>query len=151
MEKIITIINRVGTKKHQLNGVEYTSTAIGIEWIGRCRHLPPPILIFLHCNTPISSISQIHSESLYKNNSLLCNAHLLYGWKWLIHPITPIMIIIQNTTSHIVQSHIVPLNIQVGIEIVPNQTTQWIKTPQSWLSHESRVCIYFLTISFHFL
>ena len=27
----ITIINRVGTKKHQLNGVELTSTAIGIE------------------------------------------------------------------------------------------------------------------------
>ena len=67
-KKLITIINRVGTKKHQLNGVEYTSTAIGIELIGRCRHLPPPILIFLHCNTPISSISQIHSESLYKNN-----------------------------------------------------------------------------------
>ena len=41
-KKLITIINRVGTKKHQLNGVELTSTAIGIEWIGRCRHLPPP-------------------------------------------------------------------------------------------------------------
>ena len=34
MEKLITIINRLGTKKHQLNGVEYTSTAIGIELIG---------------------------------------------------------------------------------------------------------------------
>ena len=98
MEKIITIINRVGTKKHQLNGVEYTSTAIGIELIGRCRHLPPPILIFLHCNTPISSISQIHSESLYKNNS---STYLFIGWKWLIHPITPIINTIHNTTSHI--------------------------------------------------
>ena len=78
MEKIITIINRVGTKKHQLNGVEYTSTAIGIELIGRCRHLPPPILIFLHCNTPIYNISQIHSESLYKNNSSIVWMKMAY-------------------------------------------------------------------------
>jgi hypothetical protein len=31
MEKLITIINILGTKKHQLNGVELTSTAIEIE------------------------------------------------------------------------------------------------------------------------
>ena len=34
MEKLITIINILGTKKHQLNGVELTSTATEIEWIG---------------------------------------------------------------------------------------------------------------------
>ena len=91
----------MGTKKHQLNGVELTCTAIGIE-IGRCRHLPSPILIFLHCNTPIYNISEIHLVLIGKNNSLLCNAHLFIGWKWAIHPNTPINITIQNIISHII-------------------------------------------------
>jgi len=79
MEKIITIINRVGTKKHQLNGVEYTSTAIGIELIGNFAvNSPHPFLIFLLHNTPISSISQIHSELGYKNNSSIVWMKMAY-------------------------------------------------------------------------
>ena len=39
---------------------------------------PHPFLIFLLHNTPISSISQIHSESLYKNNSSIVWMKMAY-------------------------------------------------------------------------
>ena len=99
MEKLITIINRLGTKKHQLNGVELTSTAIGVEWIGRCRHLPPPILIFLHCNTPISYISQIYSESRSKNNSSIVRVEVTYP-SYNSHNTDEIKSIIHNNIPH---------------------------------------------------
>ena len=83
----------MGTKKHQLNGVELTCTAIGIE-IGRCRHLPSPILIFLHCNTPIYNISEIHLVLIGKNNSSI-------HWVEMSYPS-------QHTHKHYYPKHYIP-------------------------------------------
>ena len=89
----------MGTKKHQLNGVELTSTAIGIEIGNFAVNSPPPILIFLHCNTPISYISQIYSESRSKNNSSIVRVEVTYP-SYNSHNTDEIKSIIHNNIPH---------------------------------------------------
>ena len=85
----------MGTKKHQLNGVELTCTAIGIEIGNFAVNSPHPFL------SSYIVILQYHPYHKYTQNHDIKIIHLFIGWKWAIHPNTPINITIQNTTSHI--------------------------------------------------
>tara|TARA_Y100000746_G_scaffold221078_1_gene220218 strand:- start:400 stop:729 length:330 start_codon:yes stop_codon:yes gene_type:complete len=74
MEKLITIINRLGTKKHQLNGVELTSTAIGIELIGNFAVNSPHPFSFSYI-----VILQYHTYHKYTQNHEVKIIHLIYS------------------------------------------------------------------------